>query len=217
MTALAQANRAMAGALLVLALTGAAGMFWVDGRLSRFLAHAHPSEEEEQRRLQHQIAADERVEHVLSGLAVDADTDRALVYLAHNGQTDLTRSIPFLFLSATHVHMRPGLAWQERWSRPVSLSVFSGLLRRMFREPTAPVCVKRDRGDADMSEVARARMIDRGVELAFACPLRGRSGVVGIVVAEYLRRDTPRPPDAEVTAMLTRATSQVLSALVAAP
>ena len=93
------------------------------------------------------------------------------------------------------------------------MSIFSPLLRRMFREPGEPRCVMRDRGDADMTEVARARMVDRGVEAAMVCALHGPRGVVGLISVEYLRRETKRPLDADVAERVMRAARHVHAAL----
>jgi len=93
------------------------------------------------------------------------------------------------------------------------MSVFSPLLRRMFREPGDPRCVMRDRGDGDLPEVARARMVDRGVEAAMVCALHGPRGVVGLIGVEYLRRETKRPADAAVEATLRRAAEHVHAVL----
>jgi hypothetical protein len=199
--------------LFILSVSATAGIIVVDGRLSDLGDRVQPGAEEEMRRFHVQMRIDETVEKLLADLAEDTEGDRALVYLAHNGKTDLSGAIPFLYLSASHVHLRPGLAWQERWSRPEAMSVFSPLLRRMFREPGDPRCVMRDRGDADMTEVARARMVDRGVETAMLCALHGPRGVVGLIAVEYLRRQTKRPPDAAIETALRRAAERVHTAL----
>lgn len=190
-------NRLLSVALLVLALTGAAGMFWVDGRLGHLSEKVKPSAAEEQRRLRDKLAADEKVEALLERAATDLDADRTLVFLAHNGTTDLTGIVPFVWISNTHVHLRAGLTWDERWSRPRSLSSFVPLMRKMFRDGMDKAhCVKRDRGDADISAVARAGMIDRGVEVSLLCPLVTAKGeFIGWAAAEYLRRETA-PRDA---------------------
>ena len=199
--------------LFVLSVSATVGIIVVDGRLSDLADRVKPGAEEEMRRFHVQMRIDETVEKLLAELADDTEGDRALVYLAHNGKTDLSGAIPFLYLSASHVYLRPGLAWQERWSRPEAMSIFSPLLRRMFREPGEPRCVMRDRGDADMTEVARARMVDRGVEAAMVCALHGPRGVVGLISVEYLRRETKRPADAAVEAALRRAAERVHTAL----
>lgn len=206
-------NRLMASALLVLALTGAAGMFWVGGKLADISDRVHPGAIEEQRRLQVQLQIDAQVEEALGGLGDDIAADRTLVWLAHNGTTDLTGRIPFMFVSNAHAWMRPGLAWEERWSRPVPLSAVSQTLRRMFRDPERPRCVRIDRGDADLTPVARSRMVDRGIELTLICPLQGPRGIVGMVSAEYLRRDSMAMPADQVLGRVGDTTRHIHAAL----
>lgn len=209
-------RRRGAGMLCGAALAGGVVWWGVAEPAIGLLARLPPSAAEEQRRLHRQLAADEVVEELLAALAEDVGADRALVFLAHNGSSDLTGTIPFMFVSAAYVHLRAGLSWDERWSRPSPLAAVSPLLRRMFRNPERPVCVKRDRGDADISVVARARMIDRGIEVSFLCPMHGPAGVVGLVTAEVLRRDAPRPlPDAEVMARVAETGRRVREALAA--
>lgn len=194
---IAVSNRFLAVALVVLALSVAAGMVLVRGELAGLGDKIRPSAAEEQRRLRDKMAADEKVDEILAKMAEDLDGDRALAFLAHNGQTDLTGIIPFVWISNSHVHLRQGLAWEERWSRPRAMSSFVPLMRKMFRDGMEkPHCVRRDRGDADISEVARAGMIDRGVETAFICPLTtARAEFIGWVSVEYMRRETA-PKDA---------------------
>lgn len=207
------ANRLLAVCLLVVCLGGAGAMFHLGKKLADISDRIHPGAEEEQRRLRANLVIDAQVDEVLGGLSDDLDADRTLVFLAHNGMTDLTGKIPFMFLSNTQVHLRPGLSWEERWSRPVPLSAVSGTLRRMFLAPEKPVCIKVDRTDLDLSAMARARLDDRGVELTFLCPLNGPNGVVGIVSAEYLRRETARMPAKEIMERVGTTTAYIHRAM----
>lgn len=215
----ARANRLLSAALLALALTGIGGVVWVEGRLGDLSDRVKPSAAEEQRRLRDKLAADERVEELLERLAADVDADRTLVFLAHNGTTDLTGIVPFVWISNTHVHLRKGLSWDERWSRPRSLSGFVPLMRRMFQDGMdKPRCVKRDRGDADISEVARAGMADRGVEASILCALVTPKGeFIGWVSAEYLRRETAPRDNVAGLRRVERAALEVRIALTEKP
>jgi hypothetical protein len=207
------ANRLLSAALLVLCLGGSVGMYQVGQKLSDISDRIHPGAPEEQRRLKAQLKIDALVDDALGGLGEDIDADRALVWLAHNGQTDLTGRIPFMFISNVHAYLRPGLAWEERWSRPVPLSAVSGSLRRMFRDPENPRCIRVDRGDADVSALSRSRLADRGVEVVFLCPIVSAHGVVGIAAAEYLHREAVRLGDSDVLGRLAATTQHVQRAL----
>lgn len=210
---LTTANRLLSAALLVLTLTGAAGMFQVGHKLADISERIHPGAVEEQRRLHAQLRIDAQVDDALGGLGEDTDADRALVWVAHNGQTDLTGRIPFMFISNAHAWLRPGLAWEERWSRPAPLSGVSASLRRMFRDPEKPRCVRIDRGDADVSALSRSRMVDRGVEVSYVCPLAGAHGIIGMVSVEYLRRDTVRLGDTDMLGRVSETTRHILASM----
>lgn len=215
-------NRLLSAAMLVLALTGAVGMFWIGRNLASLGDHLHPQPQEEQRRLRAQIRADEQSETALRELMVEIDADRAVVYLAHNGKTDLSGIVPFLFMSTVHIHLRPGLAWQERWSRPTPLSIFTPMLRRMIEEgdtgePSA--CLKYDVDSPRITGAGKARMVDRGIELAFVCPLRAGPGpnpVVGLLAVDYLHREQDRPVDAVVQDRMREAAARIHAAMVGA-
>lgn len=205
--------RAVPALVLAASIVNTGGIVVIDGRVSDLAARVKPDAEEEQRRFRARLVADAKVDRVLGEVMEAVNGDRMVVRLAHNGQTDLSGAIPFLYLTVGHVHQRAGLAWEERWSRPVALAAWGDALRRMYRQPAAPVCVKRDRGDEEMSEVARALMKDQGTELAFVCPLQGPGGHAGTVTVQYLRWDTHRPTDAMVLDRLNAAARRVHAAL----
>lgn len=215
MSKLVRSNRHIWESLLICAGVGVLAVVWFDVKISNLSERLAPNAAEEQRRLQAQLMSDEQVDGFLREVLEDANSDRALVFLAHNGKTDLTGTIPFMYLSNSHVAMRKGLDWKEAWSRPVMLSNYTPLLRKMFPKSGGPRCVKRDRGDEDLTEVARARMVERGIELAYVCPLQGTNGVVGMITAEYLRRETPHPKDEAVLQRLQKAADQVHASMTA--
>lgn len=201
--------------LLLGALNGMGGMFFIGQRLAEIEHRIRPSAAEEQRRLHAQLRVDAVVDDLLGGLADDIGADRTLVFLAHNGRTDLSGQIPFLYLSNANVHLRAGVDWQEAWSRAVPLSTYSALMRRMFRNPDEPRCVRRDRSDPDLSVVGRARMAERGVEVSFVCPLQGPHGVVGLVSAEFMRREAVRLTDTDVLERVAATSRHAHAAMVA--
>lgn len=212
-TSLTIANRLLATCLLILCLGGATGMFLLGQKLADISERVHPGVIEEQRRLHAHLALDALVDKALGKLTEQVDSDRALVFLAHNGTTDLTGKVTFMFLSNTQVYLRPGLAWEERWSRPVPLSSVSSIMRRMLDNPERPHCIKVDRTEPDMSPMARARLDDRGVELSYLCPLTGPNGLIGMVSAEYLRRETATLPPEEILKRMEATTATIHRAM----
>jgi hypothetical protein len=212
---LTASNRMLSVALLILAVTGAVGMFQVGERLADIQGRMHPTPAEEQRRLKRQLQVDANVEEELGRLSDDLGADRATVYLAHNGSTDLTGRIPFMFLSAVYVHLRPGIAWSEQWSRPTPLSVYSPTLRKVFADPNKPACVNRDLRDADLTPRARAQMEERGTERWIVCSVHGVSGVAGMVLTEFMRRDAVR--DTGLAAKRTEDAAATVHRLLTAP
>jgi hypothetical protein len=183
---------------MVLLILAAAGTFVVGQQLSDLAGKVAPSASEEQRRLRAQLAIDAKVDELLGAAMDQVGADRALVYLAHNGKTDLTGQIPFLYLSVSNVQTRAGVAWKEAWSAPGALSTYSPLLRRVFSDAKAPRCARRDLRDPDLNAAGRDRMEARGIERSYVCPLEGAHGVVGLVAVEYLRRETVELGDAAV-------------------
>lgn len=212
---LTASNRMLALAMLVLALTGAVGMFQVGRRVSDIQGRMHPTPEEEQRRLRRQLHVDAGVEEEQTKLVDDLGADRSTVYLAHNGSTDLTGRIPFMFLSAVYVHLRPGISWSEGWSRPTPLSTYSPTLRRVFANPDKPACIRRDRRDPDLTPRARAQMEDRGTEAWLVCPVFGAGGVAGMTLTEFTHREALTNPD--VALKRTEETAHRIHRLLTAP
>lgn len=192
---LASSNRLLALAMLVLSIAGMGGTFMVGQRLADIQSRIHPPPEEEQRRLQRQLQIDAKVEKELGRIGEMVDADRSLVFLAHNGTTDLTGFIPFMYLSNVYANLRPGVIWKEQWSQPRPMSSFSPTLRKIFSDPTKPKCVIRHITDADMSPQSKAWMTDRGNEAWAICPLMGRGGVSGLLVLEFLHKETLTLPE----------------------
>jgi hypothetical protein len=192
------ANRLYAAALVLLALGGMGGMFWLGQTLADIQSRLHPTPQEEQRRLQAALVVAAEVQEGLGALADDLKADRAVVFLAHNGSTDLTGQIPFMYLSPAYIHLRPGIAWREQWNGQSPLSTYAPTLRRIFKDPAKPVCLRRTITDPDITEASRERMKGRGTERWFTCPLTGKGGVSGFLVVEYTHKEAQTLADADV-------------------
>lgn len=208
-------NRMLCVAMLVLSITGMVGMFHVGQKVADIQSRMHPTPEVEQHRLKRQLQVDAAVEEEQENLLASAGADRSTIYLAHNGSTDLTGRIPFMYLSPVYVQLRPGIAWNEAWSRPSPLNTFSPTLRKVFADPAHPTCVIRDVQNPDLTPRARAQMEARSTEAWVVCPVFGLGGVAGMMVTEFIHRSAVSDP--KLAMQKTSETAHRVHALLTAP
>jgi hypothetical protein len=195
--------------LLVLGIITSVGAFAAYREFAH-LVERFPAAEEEQRRFVAQIEINEQVEAEIEGIAERLKASRVIVFQFTNSTQDLT-GIPWVYNVPTFVHVGNGVTWQEAWSRPVPLSSYTPLMRRMWGRGR-PACVLRDITDPDISPTAASRMEARGIKRSLLCPVMTSAGnAVGMLSAEFMSRDEDLPPEA--AALLEAAAARIYSAL----
>lgn len=153
------------------------------------------------------LQTDEQVGAELDRVLADTQADRAIIRQFHNGRSSLS-GVSFTFATATHARTAPGLSWTAEDVQPVPLDAYNSLLRRMWADPTRPVCSTAGPGEIGAAD----RRAERGVVVTAYCPVTDlRGNPLGIVVAEYVRRpDVPTGVDARLRDAATRVSGYLL-------
>jgi hypothetical protein len=181
--------------------------YGVSGNVDTLLRR-YPSVTDKHTQFDHTIVANNLVDAELERLALELKADRVLVLQFHNGMQDLT-GLPFTFVEITYGAVAPGVALEIHSLGPVPLSAYGTLLRLMWADPARPVCIQRD-VDETGSPLLRARLEMRGVKIIHVCPVVNLIGApVGLLTAEYMRRDAPRPSVGVLTQTLAESAMKI--------
>lgn len=149
------------------------------------------------------------LQDMIRGLAAD----RANVNQFKNGQFDLA-GVPYNFSNISFSAAAAGVSLDDRFIRPVPMSVYNDIIPIMWREPRNPVCITRDI-EQITNPVLRFRLQDRGTQVLMACPIMTPGGAaVGFLSVEYLRREARRPSEAVVHDRLRVASARIANYLL---
>jgi len=125
------------------------------------------------------IQSDVKINEILSELRQQTEADRAKTFQYHNSQRSL-QGIPFLYISATHEVVRPGISSELQQLQRLPSVLFNDAMQRYFEDKSP--CIK----VAEVKETAAKQTLElQGITIACTYPILSEDDIVGVVTLNY--------------------------------
>lgn len=139
------------------------------------------------------LKADHQIQKALTKTREYTNADRLIVTQYHNGVVG-DGKLPFRKYSATYAETAPGIAYNAEGYQGVPLSMISEFNVDIYADD-GPKCIVRTLDEIE-SNVIKERWKERGVDMAYMCPIMSLDGTpIGGITSSFLSRGKSRPAD----------------------